>query len=73
VIVGNLERAGSVVRRPHTVHGRIQQLDLSESGRAMLATCRERVHAVETELLRDLPPDAEHAVRRWLVRVATTL
>lgn len=71
VIVANLLKAGSLVRRPHEVHGRIQQLDLSEEGRALLATCRERVHAIETALTRDLAPDEESAVRRWLVRVAT--
>jgi DNA-binding MarR family transcriptional regulator len=71
VIVANLERAGSVTRRPHAIHGRIQHLDLSESGRALLATCRDRVHAIERDLIDGLSPQAEQAVRRWLVRVAT--
>lgn len=71
VIVANLERAGSVIRRPHAIHGRIQHLDLSESGRALLATCRDRVHAIERDLIKDLPPEAEEAIRRWLVHVAT--
>ncbi len=71
VIVANLERAGSIVRRPHAIHGRIQHLDLSESGNALLTTCRARVHAIEHELINDLAPDEEQAIRRWLVRVAT--
>ena len=71
VIVANLERAGSIVRRPHAIHGRIQHLDLSESGNALLATCRARVHAIEHELIDDLAPDEEQAIRRWLVHVAT--
>ena len=72
VIVANLERAGSIVRRPHAIHGRIQHLDLSESGKSLLATCRARVHAIEHELIADLAPDEEQAIRKWLVRVATS-
>jgi DNA-binding MarR family transcriptional regulator len=71
VIVANLERAGSLVRKPHAVHGRIQHLDLSDSGTALLKTCRERVHALERELVRDLSGEEERTVRRWLVAVAT--
>jgi DNA-binding MarR family transcriptional regulator len=71
VIVANLERAGSIVRRPHAIHGRIQHLDLSENGKDLLATCRARVHAIEHELIDDLAPDEEQTIRRWLVHVAT--
>lgn len=72
VIVGNLEKAGSLVRRPHAVHGRIQHLDLSDSGRALLKKCRERVYKLEGELAAGLSAEEERAVRRWLVAVATT-
>ncbi|RWA73015.1 MarR family transcriptional regulator [Mesorhizobium sp.] len=71
VIVANLERAGSLVRKPHAVHGRIQHLDLSDSGRALLKKCRERVQKLERELTAGLSATEEHAVRRWLVGVAT--
>lgn len=71
VIVANLERAGSLVRKPHAVHGRIQHIDLSDSGRALLKKCRERVQAIEGELTKGLSTQEEHAVRRWLVDVAT--
>ncbi|WP_192252493.1 MarR family winged helix-turn-helix transcriptional regulator [Mesorhizobium silamurunense] len=70
VIVGNLERAGSLVRKPHAVHGRIQHLDLSDSGRALLKKCRERVQKLERELTAGLSANEERAVRRWLVSVA---
>lgn len=70
MIAGNLERAGLIVRRPHAVHGRIQHLDLSETGRSLLAACKQRVQAVERELIEGLPPEEEQAIRRWLVRVA---
>ena len=72
LIVANLERAGSVVRRAHEVHGRIQHLDVSESGLALLATCRKRVDSIEADVTRGLSKDEEALVRRWLVRVATT-
>ncbi|MDX8511906.1 MarR family winged helix-turn-helix transcriptional regulator [Mesorhizobium captivum] len=71
LIVGNLEKAGSLVRRPHAVHGRIQHLDLSDSGRALLKRCRERVQKLERELTAGLSANEERAVRRWLVGVAT--
>ncbi|RUU11706.1 MarR family transcriptional regulator [Mesorhizobium sp. USDA-HM6] len=71
VIVGNLEKAGSLVRKPHAVHGRIQHLDLSDSGRALLRKCRERVQKLERELTAGLSADGERAVRRWLVGIAT--
>ncbi|PBB43388.1 MarR family transcriptional regulator [Mesorhizobium sp. WSM3866] len=70
VIVGNLEKAGSVVRKPHAVHGRIQHLDLSDSGRALLKKCRERVQRLERELTAALSANEERAVRRWLVAVS---
>ena len=71
VIIANLERAGAVVRRPHEVHGRIQHLDLSPGGKALLAECRACAHAVETELIAGLTAAGERAIRRWLVGVAT--
>ncbi|PBC21670.1 MULTISPECIES: MarR family transcriptional regulator [unclassified Mesorhizobium] len=70
VIVANLERAGSLVRKPHAVHGRIQHIDLSDSGRALLHACRQRVRAIESELTQGLSEAEERAVRRWLVGVA---
>ncbi|TAK48468.1 MAG: MarR family transcriptional regulator [Xanthobacteraceae bacterium] len=71
VIVLNLERRGAVVRRSHEVHGRIQHLELSKSGHALLVKCRSRVHAIEHDLAADLAPSELKAIRRWLVHVAT--
>jgi DNA-binding MarR family transcriptional regulator len=71
LIVANLEKAGSVARRPHAIHGRVQHLDLTETGQALLAAARTRVHGVEAEMTRGLSPDDERAVRHWLVGVAT--
>lgn len=70
VIVANLRRMGALARRPHAIHGRIQHLDLTEIGRALLADCRARAHAVERDLASGLSSPEEQAIRSWLVRVA---
>lgn len=70
LIVGNLERAGAITRRPHAVHGRIQMLELTEEGRALLARARDRAHAIEATLLAGTSGEEERVVRAWLVRVA---
>lgn len=71
VIVANLEKAGSVVRQPHPVHGRIQTLEVTDGGKALLTQCRERVLRLEAQLAAGLSPDEEQLIRRWLVAVAT--
>ena len=60
------------VEKPTPVHGRIQTLDLTESGRALLVTARARMRAIEGELTLDLSAEEEALVRRWLVAVAIT-
>jgi DNA-binding MarR family transcriptional regulator len=70
VIVANLKRSGMLASRPHAVHGRIQQLDLTRAGRELLARCKGRVAVVEAELAAGLSSHEEQTVRRWLVRVA---
>ena len=72
VIVANLERMGAVMRRPHAVHGRIQHLDLTEAGRALLAACRVRAHAVERDLAAGFSASEQRTIRRWLVHAAMT-
>lgn len=71
VIVGNLERMGTLQRTHHATHGRILRMEVTQAGRQLLARCRQRVDAVERELLGGLDPAQERAVRTWLVRVAT--
>lgn len=70
VILANLERDGLVARRRHAVHGRIRHVDVTASGRALLARCRERVHAIERKLVEGLPEAEEQAIRRWLAGLA---
>ena len=69
VIVGNLENMGAISRRPHAVHGRIQHIDVTASGKALLARCRERVQVLEAGLEAGLSVDEAQWVRRWLAGV----
>lgn len=70
VIVANLERAGAVTRKAHAVHGRIQELGLSEAGKTLLAGCREAVRDAEQHLSEGFSEADERVIRRWLVAVA---
>ncbi|MHB1586094.1 MAG: MarR family winged helix-turn-helix transcriptional regulator [Acidiferrobacteraceae bacterium] len=70
VIVANLERSGSISRRPHAVHRRIRTIEVTEAGRQLLAKCRSRAKATEDKLLAGVSRADQAAVRRWLVKVA---
>lgn len=71
VIVANLEQARLIRRRPHAVHGRILQLQITAAGRKLLATCRERAMILESQLGAGLTASEKRIVKRWLVSVAT--
>ena len=70
VIVGNLIKANIVSRHPHAVHGRIQQLELTDSGRRLLTKAKERVSAVESELMHGVGADDAQTLKRWFADVA---
>ena len=70
VIVANLERGGAIVRRPHAVHGRIQQIDVTDEGEALLRQCRARVKKLEARMASGFTAEEEQVIRRWLVSVA---
>ncbi len=70
VIIGNLLKTGAITRTPHAVHGRIQQLQLSNNGKTLLAACRTRVQRIERELTPSLSEAEEVVIRRWLVALA---
>lgn len=63
VIVANLERSGAIVRRPHAVHGRIQQIDVTEEGRALLKQCRARVKKLEARMAAGFTSAEEQVIR----------
>ncbi|SDU45029.1 MarR family winged helix-turn-helix transcriptional regulator [Stappia sp. ES.058] len=70
-IIGNLEKAGLINRKPHAVHGRKQQIALTSPGRSLLAEAKKRVYALEAELVDGYSQEEDAIVRRWLVAVAT--
>ncbi|MEM5329433.1 MarR family transcriptional regulator [Paraburkholderia sp. JHI2823] len=63
VIVANLERSGAIVRRPHAVHRRIQQIDVTEEGRALLKQCRARVKKLEARMAAGFTSAEEQVIR----------
>ncbi|CAN5466049.1 MarR family transcriptional regulator [soil metagenome] len=67
LIVSNLERGGRLTRVVSPTHGRVQRMELTESGRDLLAKCRTRTQQIEARLSASMPPDLEPAIRRWLV------
>lgn len=73
VIVANLERAGTVSRRSHEAHGRIQIIEITKAGHELLARCKSASQSAETALLAGVTQTDEIAVRRWLVQVAKHL
>lgn len=70
VIVANLLKSGLVERRAHDVHGRIQQLALTDHGRQLLSEAKIRVYALEEEMLTGVPPEARATIKSWLAKVA---
>jgi DNA-binding MarR family transcriptional regulator len=70
VIVRNLERRGAIIRLPDAVHRRIQRLELTPSGRALLKTCRAKSDEIE-RAMSSLPPGDPKVIKAWLVAVAT--
>jgi len=70
VIVANLLKAKWVERRRHEVHGRILTIDVTEEGHGVLRAAKERVYALEHDLVFGLPAAQEAAIRHWLVGVA---
>lgn len=70
VIVANLERSGAITRHPHAVHGRIQQIDVTAQGEALLKQCRTRVRKVEAGMTEGFTSAEEQVIRRWLVNIA---
>jgi DNA-binding MarR family transcriptional regulator len=73
LIIRNLERAGSIGKKPHPVHGRVLMWTLTRAGLALLGKCRRRVLALERRLTAGLSAKAEITVRRWLSKIAMDL
>ncbi len=70
VIVSNLKRDGLIQAEAHPVHGRVQQLSLTDRGEKMLRACKAIVRQLERDLSAGFSAEEEALVRRWLVRAA---
>ena len=67
VIVSNLSKSGLITRSPHAVHGRKQHIALTELGQETLRAAKERVYALEKDLLAGVSDDEAATIRHWLV------
>ncbi|MFF5290270.1 MarR family winged helix-turn-helix transcriptional regulator [Paractinoplanes globisporus] len=68
-MLGGLERAGLVERRPHPSDRRTQQIFLTDAGRQRLAEALPTVQAVEARLAAGFSPDEIAVVNAWLHRM----
>jgi DNA-binding MarR family transcriptional regulator len=68
-MLGGLERAGLVERRPHPTDRRAQQIFLTKSGTARLAEAMPTVQSVEARLTADFSAAEIAAVTAWLQRM----
>jgi DNA-binding MarR family transcriptional regulator len=73
VILGRLEAAGLVERRPHPEHGRILLAELTSAGHAVVDQCLSRADAVEVCALGALDPDARPLPLGFLTRLGDAL
>ena len=67
VIVSNLSKSGLIKRSPHAAHGRKQHIALTELGQETLRAAKERVYALEKDLLAGVSDDEAATIRHWLV------
>ena len=72
VIVANLKRLGALRSSPHAVHGRIQQLNVTDDGKTLLVACMERAARVEADLQAGLSADDIKRIAAWLRAVETS-
>jgi len=68
-MLGGLERAGLVERRPHPSDRRTQQIFLTDAGRQRLAEAVPTVQAVEARLAAGFTADEIAVVNAWLHRM----
>src|SRR5882724_2911417 len=73
VILGRLEAAGLVVRKPHPGHGRILLADLTPDGHAVLNQALIRADAVESCAIGALDPDAWPLLLDFLTRLGDSM
>jgi DNA-binding MarR family transcriptional regulator len=73
LIVGRLESAGLVVRKPHPGHGRILLAELTPAGLALLDQCHARAESVEACAIGALDASERPRLLEYLARVSNAL
>ncbi|MGH6680986.1 MAG: MarR family winged helix-turn-helix transcriptional regulator [Bradyrhizobium sp.] len=73
VIIGNLQRDGSIRKAQHPVHGRALQWTLTRRGQNLLLRSRRRALALERRLTTGLSATGQANIRRWLSKIAMDL
>ena len=71
-IVRALEVRGAIRKQPHSSHGRILRLIVTDEGRALNQRCRALTAPVEAALRAKTIANTETVIRQWLVDVAKT-
>ncbi|MFE5285859.1 MarR family winged helix-turn-helix transcriptional regulator [Nocardia sp. NPDC056611] len=69
-MLGGLENAGLIERRPHPTDRRTHQIFVTDEGRAVYAKAHAAVNRREAELEADFTPEQRAAVREWLTGMA---
>ncbi|WP_433594248.1 MarR family winged helix-turn-helix transcriptional regulator [Nocardia sp. CA-145437] len=69
-MLGGLEKAGLIERRPHPTDRRTHQIFVTDEGRAVYAKAHAAVNRREAELEADFTPEQRAAVREWLTGMA---
>lgn len=72
-IVGKLEDAGMIERRPHPEHGRVLRTDLTEKGRKLVSGAHEVVEVVEERMLSGFGSDERSRLAKALRDCASSL
>jgi len=70
VIVGNLERRGAIVRRPHPRSARIQCLEPTDLGLEIRESALASVQMLRARMRVAMPIDVASEIFAWLSRVA---
>ena len=69
-VLATLEREGLIERHPHPTHGRILQVELTDTGSQRLEATTPPVRALEESVEADFTADELAIVKRWLVESA---
>jgi DNA-binding MarR family transcriptional regulator len=70
--VGRMEARGLVKRTPHSMHGTLIEIHLTQQGRDVFKRADTRIEALDSNLAADLSPADLKALKEMLARVTAT-